>query len=318
MKVYVTFCAPVVSKCTLRLCHLVLVIRVYGGKRHVMGRAIMKIWLAFLFILSLALTSPASYFSPVTCVQVDWAGGIHMALDCFRADIGRYPSTVEGIASLVQSPTNLVGRWRGPYLEKIPCDPWGSPYVYRCPGIHNTNAYDIYSCGADGRSKTQGNDPDDINNWDHMHPHAGYDLSPGEQGRVLFPWIAAFACGLTVALSAWIRKTGAKTKSSQMMREGIWSVPCFAAGSVLFVPWGSSLLVFVLDLFSPVWQIVWWMICFRLAFSGIRSGSKVGFLAGMVVFCGLGCCLAILFMPVWGGFWIWAMHGFTRPRFSFI
>ena len=50
--------------------------------------------------------------------------------------------------------------WKGPYLSKtLPKDPWGRPYVYRCPG--NNGDYDLFSFGADG---TEGND-DDICSW---------------------------------------------------------------------------------------------------------------------------------------------------------
>ena len=52
-------------------------------------------------------------------------------------------------------------------------DPWGNEYFYRGPGIHHTNGFDIYSCGADGLSKSGGCDPDDINNWDPNSPHGG-------------------------------------------------------------------------------------------------------------------------------------------------
>ena len=51
--------------------------------------------------------------------------------------------------------------WKGPYIKRgVPNDPWGKPYVYRYPGTNNTNGYDLYSLGPDGR---EGND--DIDNW---------------------------------------------------------------------------------------------------------------------------------------------------------
>ncbi len=53
----------------------------------------------------------------------------------------------------------------------IPLDLWGNPYVYRSPGTQGTNAYEIYSMGADRRSKSGGNDPDDINLWDDADTH---------------------------------------------------------------------------------------------------------------------------------------------------
>jgi hypothetical protein len=73
---------------------------------------------------------------------------------------------------MVNYPTNFSGgKWSGPYLDQIPIDPWGNIYFYRCPGNHNTNGYDLYSCGYDGISKSGGDDLDDINNWDPNSPH---------------------------------------------------------------------------------------------------------------------------------------------------
>ena len=70
------------------------------------------------------------------------------ALDTFRLDVGRYPTTQEGLQALNQKPLG-VDRWDGPYLKKdVPLDPWGKPYVYKSPGDHGP--YDIISYGADG------------------------------------------------------------------------------------------------------------------------------------------------------------------------
>ena len=84
------------------------------------------------------------------------------ALDTFRLDVGRYPTTDEGLQALRQKPGTL-DRWDGPYLKKdLPMDPWGSPYIYKSPGDHGP--YDIVSYGAD---KAPGGDGDnrDIVSW---------------------------------------------------------------------------------------------------------------------------------------------------------
>jgi hypothetical protein len=101
-----------------------------------------------------------------------------MALDNFSNDCSRYPTTSEGFKALLICPTNIpAGKWHGPYFDPpvIPQDPWGNGYVYRCPGVHNTNGYDLYSCGFDGISKSGGDDLDDINNWDPSSPRGGTD-----------------------------------------------------------------------------------------------------------------------------------------------
>ena len=84
------------------------------------------------------------------------------ALDTFRLDVGRYPSTEEGLQALRQKPGTL-DRWDGPYLKKdLPQDPWGKPYMYKSPGDHGP--YDIVSYGADGAPGGDG-DNRDITSW---------------------------------------------------------------------------------------------------------------------------------------------------------
>src|ERR1700719_204328 len=72
------------------------------------------------------------------------------ALDLYYLDVGRYPSTSEGLAALAQQPGG-VQSWNGPYLRSgaVPNDPWGHSYVYRSPGEHG--AFDIVSHGKDGQ-----------------------------------------------------------------------------------------------------------------------------------------------------------------------
>jgi general secretion pathway protein G len=71
-------------------------------------------------------------------------------LDLYYLDVGRYPSTTEGLAALAQRPGG-VETWNGPYLKGgvVPNDPWGRPYVYRSPGEHGV--YDIFSYGSHGQ-----------------------------------------------------------------------------------------------------------------------------------------------------------------------
>jgi general secretion pathway protein G len=72
------------------------------------------------------------------------------ALDLFYLDAGRFPSTGEGLAALVQR-TPGVAAWNGPYLKggNVPNDPWNHPYLYRSPG--ERGPYDIMSYGSDGQ-----------------------------------------------------------------------------------------------------------------------------------------------------------------------
>ncbi len=87
---------------------------------------------------------------------------LEVALDAFEIDVGRYPTTVEGLRVLVERPASDAEGWQQPYLNKgVPKDPWGGQYVYRYPGQYNQEGYDLYCYGPDGK---QGGD-DDIVNW---------------------------------------------------------------------------------------------------------------------------------------------------------
>ena len=80
------------------------------------------------------------------------------ALDAFRLDIGRYPTTEEGLKALREKPSG-ADNWTGPYLPKeIPLDPWKNPYVYKCPGEHGD--YDLISYGADKVEGGEGENQD--------------------------------------------------------------------------------------------------------------------------------------------------------------
>jgi general secretion pathway protein G len=81
------------------------------------------------------------------------------ALQAFRIDTGRFPTTAEGLQALVQQPANEA-RWRGPYLDgALPDDPWGSPYQYRAPG-QNGREYELQSYGKDRSAGGSGDDAD--------------------------------------------------------------------------------------------------------------------------------------------------------------
>jgi len=90
------------------------------------------------------------------------------ALDAYRLDNGRYPTTAQGLETLRSEPVvePRPRNWRGPYLRRaVPLDPWGNPYVFVSPGEANPNGYDLLSYGADGRPGGVGEDSD-IFSWD--------------------------------------------------------------------------------------------------------------------------------------------------------
>jgi general secretion pathway protein G len=86
------------------------------------------------------------------------------ALDVYRLEVGRYPSSDEGLTSLVENPGS-VDQWNGPYLRKstIRKDPWGNEYSYVAPGEHGD--FDLYSLGADNSDGGEGENRD-ILGWE--------------------------------------------------------------------------------------------------------------------------------------------------------
>ncbi|HOW53144.1 MAG TPA: type II secretion system major pseudopilin GspG [Syntrophorhabdaceae bacterium] len=91
--------------------------------------------------------------------QVELLG---QTLDHFRLDVGRYPTTQEGLGALAANPGGQ--NWEGPYLKKgLPNDPWGKPYQYQSPGSHGE--FDLYSFGRDGTPGGEGEDKD-VTNWE--------------------------------------------------------------------------------------------------------------------------------------------------------
>jgi general secretion pathway protein G len=95
--------------------------------------------------------------------QIEMLGA---ALDAYRLDNGRYPSSEQGLVALWEKPTiDPPTNWKAPYLRKpVPVDPWGRAYVYVFPGQVNTQGYDLVSYGADGKAGGEGEDAD-VTSW---------------------------------------------------------------------------------------------------------------------------------------------------------
>lgn len=91
--------------------------------------------------------------------RADIRANISTALKMYEIDMGAFPTTEQGLGALSTSPGG-ASTWSGPYTEKSPVDPWGRPYQYKNPGVHNQTGYDLYSLGHDGVESD-----DDIGNW---------------------------------------------------------------------------------------------------------------------------------------------------------
>lgn len=86
------------------------------------------------------------------------------AIDMYRLDAGRYPTSDEGLVALIEAPSSAK-YWNGPYLrkKKMPVDPWNNPYHYVSPGQHGK--FDVFSLGADNAEGGDGEDQD-IKSWE--------------------------------------------------------------------------------------------------------------------------------------------------------
>ncbi|MFO1466521.1 MAG: type II secretion system major pseudopilin GspG [Steroidobacteraceae bacterium] len=131
------------------------------------GFTLLELLVVMVIIGLLAGFVAPRYFAQVGKSQVKAAraqiDALEKALDQYRIDMGRYPTTEEGMDALVVAPINEPN-WGGPYLKKaIPMDPWGHPYGYASPGTHN-NDVDLFSYGKDGRPGGTGENAD-LTNW---------------------------------------------------------------------------------------------------------------------------------------------------------
>ena len=81
------------------------------------------------------------------------------SLELFHIDVGRYPTSSEGIGALIKAPSKAAG-WNGPYVTKgvIPADPWSQPYHYQSPG--KKGPFDLFSLGRDGKEGGSSEDAD--------------------------------------------------------------------------------------------------------------------------------------------------------------
>jgi len=130
------------------------------------GFTLLELLVVMVIIGLLAAYVGPKYFSQIGKSEVKTARaqivGLEKALQQYRLDMGRYPSTEQGLQALQSRPANAA-KWDGPYLDKsVPADPWSRPYSYVCPGEHGE--FDLSSSGRDGRPGGDGLDAD-ITNW---------------------------------------------------------------------------------------------------------------------------------------------------------
>ncbi len=100
----------------------------------------------------------------IAAAKADVTMNIPTALKLYELDNGFFPSTEQNLHALLAKPGKepVPQNWNGPYLEKVPTDPWGHSYQYQSPGVHRVHDYDLWSKGKDPKEdKTD----DDVVNW---------------------------------------------------------------------------------------------------------------------------------------------------------
>lgn len=142
-----------------------------AAARRQSARAASGFTLLELLVVMVILGLLASYVGPRYFSQIGRSeiktvraqiDGFEKALEQYRIDTGRFPSTEQGLAALFVKPNNEP-KWTGPYLRKAPPpDAWGNAYQYKAPGEHGE--FDLFSFGKDGRAGGSGEDAD-ITNW---------------------------------------------------------------------------------------------------------------------------------------------------------
>jgi general secretion pathway protein G len=173
---------------------------------------------------------------------------LEAAVNLFSADTGRCPKTEEGLGVLIEPTPELlnIGNYKdGGYLVRLPHDPWGNDYQYRCPGVHNNTSFDVWTFGSDG--KAGGSDmAEDAGNW----PGA-FERMQAKERRDSYLWGAGSIAlaGFIVGLPLYIVGIVLKIRNGSPLQPALLG---FHLGVQIYLTLiGPFVFVLIMMIFSP-------------------------------------------------------------------
>lgn len=123
-----------------------------NGRRIARGFTLIELLLVLVILAILAAVVVPKFTGRTEQARLSAAKAdistLKVSLAAFETDTGRFPTSEEGLQALVDKPGDIQG-WTHAYIEKVPTDPWGHPYIYRNPGSGNKD-FDLFSTGPDG------------------------------------------------------------------------------------------------------------------------------------------------------------------------
>lgn len=198
--------------------------------------------------------------------DIEYFGGV---LNNLRNDIGRFPTTEEGLSTLIRNNVNDL-YWKGPYVQRPLRDTWSREYIYLYPAKYGDKDFDLYSIGANGEDDHGG--IDDISNWDWEENYLNYYKKLSKVGKLfLYAAVTIFFS----LISIFFIKAGNPSMSKIALRFTLLS---FAALSLFIASFITLPILFIKFFFFITIEFAYalvFSICFTMVLMGVLSSSII-------------------------------------------